>query len=139
MLLDDGAAEGCAELESVQFGCHPRGANGGELLLGALDRNPGILEGRAGLLVVLFRGNPVLPEPLLAFMRRGRQAQALLGGEQLAAVLGERRAGDDGEHITLLDFLGEVRGHTLDFSCEPWHNMGSAVFVEPNFPGKRHG
>lgn len=106
------------------------GAERLQLLLGIRHRDLRLAQSLARLQVILFWGDPLLPERFLACVSDFRRRQALLCAEQLAAPLGKLGAGDHRQHLALLDPLPEFSTDGFHNAREARNHVGGAILIE---------
>ncbi|MNY32062.1 hypothetical protein D3C86_1662540 [compost metagenome] len=64
------------------------------------------------------------------------EIEAPLRGKEFTALFRKTCAGDNGQHVALLDLLADIRRHRLDDAGQTRHHVSCAVFVEANFTRK---
>ena len=135
MLFNHHTIKRSSQLEAVQPSRSSAGidANGGQLLLGVGGSNFGLAQSLLGLQVVLLRRDLFLPQLLFTLIGGARQRQALLRRQQLAALLGNRGAGQHRQQLPLFDHLSQIGGNALGHPGNARHHMGGLVVVKADF------
>ncbi len=85
------------------------------------------------LQVVLFSRYLFVPQLFLAFQRRACQAQSLLCGQQLTALISETLAGQHSKNLAASNPIAGIGRYRFDKARQSRHHMHSAVLVQPHF------
>ena len=110
-------------------------ANGSQFLLGVGSSNFGFTQRLLGLQIVLLGRYFFLPQLFFTLVGGACQTQSFLRSHQLAALLRNCRAGQDGQQLPLFHYLPQIGGHALGHTRHARHDVGCLVFVEANFTG----